>query len=77
MSIGSHGGKTWVDEGALDYLIEKYGIKSMVDVGCGPGDMVELAQGRGLEAYGIDGDGVFRSLHWKTGQQRPLGQKAD
>ena len=30
--------------------------KRMVDVGCGPGGMVELALSKGLQAAGIDGD---------------------
>lgn len=47
---------TWMDEPTLDYLIGRYGIRSMLDVGCGPGGMQEPAQARGLHWLGIDGD---------------------
>jgi SAM-dependent methyltransferase len=36
--------------------MESYDIKSMLDIGCGPGGMIELAQLRGIDAFGIDGD---------------------
>lgn len=40
----------------MSFLIKEYNIKSFLDIGCGPGGMVALAQMRGLEAVGIDGD---------------------
>lgn len=54
--LGGHFGQTNLDEPTLDYLIARYGIKSMLDVGCGPGGMAEVAWQRGLLSYGIDGD---------------------
>lgn len=54
--LGGHQGMTWVDEEVLDYLIARYGIKTMLDVGCGPGGMISVAQRRGLQVLGIDGD---------------------
>lgn len=54
--LGGHGNETHVDEGVADYLIEKIGIQSVLDVGCGVGHMVELFVKRGLLAVGIDGD---------------------
>jgi cyclopropane fatty-acyl-phospholipid synthase-like methyltransferase len=54
--LGGHQNETHVDEGALDYLIDRFGIKSYLDVGCGPGGMVELAHSKGLTSLGIDGD---------------------
>lgn len=33
--LGGHLYRTWTDEKTLKYLIEKYEVKSMVDVGCG------------------------------------------
>lgn len=42
------------------YLTEKFGIKSFLDIGCGPGGMVQLAAWRGLDAMGIDGDWEVR-----------------
>jgi hypothetical protein len=54
--LGGHENETHIDEGALDYLINRFGIKSYLDIGCGPGGMVELAHSKGLKSLGIDGD---------------------
>lgn len=58
--LGGHNNKTWIDQGALDYLIKNYKVKSFLDIGCGPGDMLQVAQEAGLEAFGIDGDPLFQ-----------------
>ena len=58
MHLGGHEGETHLDEGALDYLIKHFDVKSMVDIGCGPAGMVELARSKGLEVLGVDGDFV-------------------
>lgn len=54
--LGGHENETHNDQGALEYLIKKFDIKSMLDIGCGPGGMVEVANKLGLEVKGIDGD---------------------
>jgi SAM-dependent methyltransferase len=54
--LGGHMNKTHNDRGTLSFLVSEYGIKSFLDVGCGPGGMVALASMRGLDAMGIDGD---------------------
>lgn len=54
--LGGHLNKTHLDHGVLEYLISNYPIKTMADVGAGPGGMVQLAKEYGLEAYSIDGD---------------------
>tara|TARA_B100000900_G_C20600428_1_gene725291 strand:- start:962 stop:1525 length:564 start_codon:yes stop_codon:yes gene_type:complete len=54
--LGGHKNRTHLDEGSLDHCIKTFNIKSMLDIGCGPGGMVELAKSKGLKAYGIDGD---------------------
>lgn len=54
--LGGHEGETHIDDGALTYLIEKFNVKSMLDIGCGPGGMVKLAKEKGLMVTGIDGD---------------------
>jgi|SaaInlStandDraft_2_1057019.scaffolds.fasta_scaffold30509_3 hypothetical protein len=54
--LGGHLNKVHVDFGALDLIIDQFFIGSMIDIGCGPGDMVEYAKEQGLEADGIDGD---------------------
>lgn len=58
MHLGGHENETHLDEGALNYLIDNFGIKSMVDIGCGPAGMVELARSKGIEVLGVDGDFV-------------------
>ena len=54
--LGGHNNTTHVDRGALQWAIDQFGVRSMLDVGCGPGGMVELAESMGLDACGIDGD---------------------
>lgn len=58
--LGGHMQMSWVDEPVLDYLITRYQIGSMLDVGCGLGAMVDLAIDKGLLAIGIDGDPQIR-----------------
>jgi SAM-dependent methyltransferase len=45
-----------MDEATLDYLIARFDVRSMLDVGCGPGGMVGAAKRRNLIALGVDGD---------------------
>lgn len=54
--LGGHGNTTHIDTGTLKYLKKKYEIKSMVDIGCGPGGMVQVAKDMGINCIGIDGD---------------------
>lgn len=54
--LGGHNNKTHLDNGSLDWIITELGINSFLDIGCGPGGMVELADQKGLEALGVDGD---------------------
>ena len=54
--LGGHKGRTHLDNGVLDYMIQKYNIKSFIDIGCGPGGMVNLAKEKGLSSVGVDGD---------------------
>ena len=54
--LGGHQNETHIDEDALRLFIDKFHIKSYLDVGCGPGGMVELAHSQGLVAMGVDGD---------------------
>lgn len=56
--LGGHGNETHIDEGALQYLIDTFSIKSAVDVGCGPGGMVELMMQKGIDVVGVDGDNI-------------------
>lgn len=54
--LGGHFNFSHIDEGALKWSIEKYNVKTFLDIGCGPGAMVQLAEQYGLQATGIDGD---------------------
>jgi len=54
--LGGHGNICHIDQGILNYFIETYNITSFLDIGCGTGKMVEMAQNRGLNAVGVDGD---------------------
>lgn len=51
-----HAGSTNIDIGLVPFLKENSNIKSILDVGCGPGGNVKYFQKIGFEAYGIDGD---------------------
>jgi SAM-dependent methyltransferase len=59
--LGGHCGVTHIDEGTLQFLIERFGARSFLDIGCGPGGMVSLARAKGLFALGIDGDPSVRA----------------
>lgn len=54
--LGGHFNYTNMDKPTLDYLVERFNVKSMLDVGCGTAGMVKYAQELGIEALGIDGD---------------------
>jgi ribosomal protein L11 methylase PrmA len=54
---------THIDGGALRYVKKKFDIKSMIDVGCGSGGMVELAEELGMPALGVDGDFSLKEMH--------------
>lgn len=54
--LGGHNGLTHLDHGALDWLIATFNPETFLDIGCGPGGMVELAEQRDLYSLGIDGD---------------------
>lgn len=54
--LGGHCGITHLDEGAINWAIGMFDVRSMLDVGCGPGGMVELALRKGLDSHGVDGD---------------------
>lgn len=45
-----------MDSGALNWAINTLGVKSYIDIGCGPGGMVELAESKNLRVLGVDGD---------------------
>lgn len=54
--LGGHFNRTHVDEGLLLFARDVLGVRSLIDIGCGPGGMVKAARDMGIEAWGIDGD---------------------
>lgn len=56
LHLGGHLNKTHVDRGVLEYVVQKYKIQMMVDIGCGPGGMAAIADSLNIEWIGIDGD---------------------
>ena len=53
--LGGHGGLTHLDKGSLNWF-KSLGFSSFLDIGCGPGGMVELAESMEFKVLGIDGD---------------------
>lgn len=58
--LGGHGNKTWIDQGSLKYMVDSFGVKSMLDIGCGPGGMREVCNSLGVKWFGIDGDPAIK-----------------
>lgn len=54
--LAGHDDVTHTDEGVMDYLLGRFDISSMLDIGCGPGGMIDVAISKGLEVQGVDGD---------------------
>lgn len=82
--LGGHNNKTHLDKGAVNWLIKKFKVKSFLDIGCGPGGMVQLANKAGLQAYGIDGDHTLERydsnkflIHDFTKGSAPITSKYD
>lgn len=54
--LGGHADITHVDAGAVAALTKSFPLKTILDLGCGPGDMRNVAGRFGLQWIGIDGD---------------------
>lgn len=60
--LGGHCGITHIDLAILKHF-KNLGYKSYLDIGCGPGGMVEAAHSLGYNVCGVDGDfTIDRSL---------------
>ncbi len=53
--LGGQNGRSWTDDGSLNIMWD-LGCRKMLDVGCGLGGQVKLAESLGWESYGVDGD---------------------
>lgn len=54
--LSGHGNVTSVDEGAFKTILNKIKVNSFLDIGCGPGGMVNYVNKLGIKAIGVDGD---------------------
>lgn len=54
--LGGHFKRTHIDEGLLLFAKNNLNIKSMLDIGCGIGEQVELGNRMGINSIGVDGD---------------------
>jgi len=57
--LGGHYNFTSMFLDELDFLKHKYNIKSMLDIGCGLGGMVEFANYIDIYSIGVDGDSTL------------------
>ena len=53
--LGGHCGITHIDKNILEYF-KKAGATSYLDIGCGPGGMIDEALSLGYDVQGVDGD---------------------
>ena len=58
--LGGHAGITHIDIKALEFLKQKYNVKTLYDLGCGPGGMISTANDLGMNSIGIDGDTTLK-----------------
>ena len=61
--LGGHMGKNHVDAGALRYLHNTFNIKSILDIGCGLGEMKYLCDKLQISYEGVDGDNTIWRKH--------------
>lgn len=54
--LGGHRYMTHTDDGVLTFLSNKFNIKSVIDIGCGPGGMKTFCSDKGISWTGVDGD---------------------
>lgn len=54
--LGGHANITHLDLISIQYIKDKYNVKTAYDLGCGPGGMVDVMNNMGIDCIGIDGD---------------------
>lgn len=54
--LGGHYNFTAMVQSTFDFIHQKYDIKSVIDIGCGPAGMVEYMISKNVDAIGVDGD---------------------
>ena len=61
--LGGHMGINHVDFGALSYIKKNYNIESIIDIGCGLGEMKFICDNLNISYIGIDGDYTANRKH--------------
>jgi hypothetical protein len=64
--LGGHYNRNHIDEASLTLIHEKYSINSMIDIGCGLGEMKNLCDEKNIDYVGIDGDYTVERKHNKV-----------
>lgn len=59
--LGGHYNNTAMPILTFDYIVKKYNINTVIDVGCGPGGMVRYGNFKNIYTIGIDGDTSIES----------------
>ena len=54
--LGGHSSKTHTDDAIINFIKYEYDIKSIIDIGCGPGGMSSVCEARNIDWFGVDGD---------------------
>ena len=54
--LGGHINKNNLEYDSIEYLKNKFNIKSMLDIGCGPGNMKMSCDNLNIEYEGLEGD---------------------
>jgi hypothetical protein len=54
--LGGHINKNNLEYDSIEYLKNKFNIESMLDIGCGPGDMKISCDNLGIKYNGLEGD---------------------
>lgn len=78
--LGGHLNITHTDRGSLEWVKKIYPeSKTLIDIGCGPGGQVSLANTLGFFALGIDGDQncIPDIIHDFTTGPAPINKKFD
>jgi SAM-dependent methyltransferase len=71
--LGGHGNATSMQLPVFDFIQEKFKIKSVIDIGCGPAGMVEYSNYKGIYSIGIDGDTSLDSKEYVINHDYTLG----
>ena len=61
--LGGHSNINHIDSGVLKYIKECFDTSSLLDIGCGLGEMKELCDDLGMSYLGIDGDFTANRKH--------------